>query len=145
MYIKDLQFAEDVLMKGFYKVFKSLSSFEDKGSFEGWVRRIITREAIDFLRIQKQLDFSDQLANRTEVSTYPEKTQTETEYLQKLIDELPEGYKVVFVLAAIEGYKHKEIAEMLQISVGTSKSQLHKARKLLQEKLKAEKSTKYGF
>lgn len=144
MYIKDIQFAEDVLLRGFYKVFKNLSSYAFKGSFEGWIRRIMVREAIDFLRSEKGLDCTDKAADRMELSTNPVETNTEADYLQELIDQLPEGYKLVFVLVAIEGYKHREIAKMLGISEGTSKSQLFKARKLLQQQLKKEKSEYYG-
>lgn len=136
MYIRDLQFSEDVLLKGFFKVFDKLSLFREDGSFEGWIRRIMIREAIDFLRRKKQLDFSDKLENEIRLKA-DYNGFGETDYLQQLIDELPEGYRMVFVLAAIEGYKHREIAEMLNISEGTSKSQLSKARKMLQENLKA--------
>lgn len=135
MYIKDLHFAEDVMVRGFFKVFKNLKTFKYQGSFEGWIRRIMIREAIDFLRVQKQLDFSDDI----ESDFHPETNQPfgafETDYIQEKIDQLPEGYKVVFVMYVVEGYKHKEIAETLKISVGTSKSQLFKARQLLQDQL----------
>ncbi len=135
VYIKDLHFAEDVMLKGFFKVFKNLKSFKHKGSFEGWIRRIMVREAIDFLRSQKQLDYSSQI----EEDLKPESTlgfgTFETDYIQRLIDRLPQGYKIVFVLYAVEGYKHREIAEMLGIAEGTSKSQLAKARKMLQNQL----------
>ncbi len=135
MYVSDLQFAEDVMLKGFFKVFHNLHRFAFKGSFEGWIRKIMVHEAIDFLRSQKQVSFSEELERVPPLSTTDYTGSFEVDYLQKLIDELPEGYRIVFIMAAVEGYKHKEIATLLGISVGTSKSQLSKARKLLQQKL----------
>ncbi len=137
LYIRDAHFAEDVMIQGFFKVFKHLKTYKQQGSFEGWIRRIMIREAIDFIRRQKQLDFSDDLENDYQLE-HTENTSvrnSDTAYLQNLIDNLPEGYKMVFVMFTIEGYKHREIAEMLHISEGTSKSQLAKARKLLQQQL----------
>ncbi len=135
MYIHDLQFAEDVLLRGFLKVFENLDQFRFKGSFEGWIRRIMTNEAIDFLRTHKPLDFSEDIENQPELSVDNLETNNELDFIQGLIDELPEGYKIVFILFCVEGYKHREIAEILEITVGTSKSQLAKARKELQKKL----------
>src|SRR5699024_7764174 len=104
------------------------------GSFEGWVRRIMVREAIDFLRRQKQLNFSDDLESDYKLQSVQLTDFDETAYLQRIIDHLPVGYRTVFVMYAVEGYKHREIAAELKISVGTSKSQLAKARQLLQHK-----------
>ena len=101
------------------------------------------REAISFLRKKKNLEFQeDEFSNYTESSNNIDE-QLSVAHIQRLIDDLPEGYKMVFVLYAVEGYKHQEIAEMLNITEGTSKSQLFKARKLLQEKL-TNKGTGYG-
>jgi len=135
-YIKDLQYAEDVMVTGFVKVFRGLYSFEHRGSFEGWIRRIMVRESISFLRKRQFVVYDDAIldANQTQMST--ETSLMDVEHIQALIDALPEGYKAVFVLYAVEGYKHQEIAELLNISEGTSKSQLFKARKLLQENLR---------
>ncbi len=135
-YIKDLQYAEDVMVSGFVKVFKGLHSFEHRGSFEGWIRRIMVRESISFLRKRQFVVYDDdQLQNQYDQNSL-DSSFTEVEHIQALIDALPEGYKMVFVLYAVEGYKHQEIAKMLDITEGTSKSQLFKARKLLQENLK---------
>ncbi|MAO15591.1 RNA polymerase sigma factor [Muricauda ruestringensis] len=134
-YIKDLHFAEDVMIHGFVKVFNHLSSYQHKGSFEGWVRTIMVRESISYLRKRQFVVYDDDtLELNGEVSTSNDGI-LDVEYVQHLIDELPEGYKAVFLLYAIEGYGHKEIAEMLEISEGTSKSQLFKARKMLQDNL----------
>ncbi|NKI30472.1 sigma-70 family RNA polymerase sigma factor [Croceivirga thetidis] len=134
-YIKDIHFAEDVMVNGFVKVFKNLNAFEHRGSFEGWVRKIMIRESISYLRKSQFVVFDDEVietkaqVNETVIESF------NTEHIQQLIDQLPEGYKMVFVLYAVEGYKHNEIATMLNISEGTSKSQLSKARRLLQRKL----------
>jgi RNA polymerase sigma-70 factor (ECF subfamily) len=141
-YIKDLQYAEEVMLNGFFKVFKNLKSFKNEGSFEGWIRRIMVREAISFLRKKKQIEFVvDQLPENTQVSI---DSNLEVAEIQQLIDHLPEGYRMVFVMYAIEGYKHQEIAKMLNITEGTSKSQLFKARKMLQQKVKELNKTNYG-
>lgn len=143
-YIKDVQHAEDVMLNGFLKVFKNLEKFKGEGSFEGWIRRIMVRESISFLRQQKHIEFS--IEEIDETSDYSNQINTEIEVaeIQKLIDNLPEGYKMVFVMYAIEGYKHAEIAELLQISEGTSKSQLFKARKQLQIQINKQNKTSYG-
>jgi RNA polymerase sigma-70 factor (ECF subfamily) len=134
-YISDVHNAEEVMLDGFFKVFTNLHKFKFNGSFEGWIRKTMVRQAIDFLRSRKDIVFLE------EVNYKPEQQGCDTDLfqeddLQNLIDQLPEGYKMVFVLYAIEGYKHDEIAEMLNISEGTSKSQLSRARRLLQEQLK---------
>ncbi len=144
-YLKSVALAEEVMSNGFLKVFTRLDSFKHEGSFEGWIRRIMVNECISQLRKEKRLHFQDSeiLENSTAHVSYME-TELEVEAIQKLIDSLPDGYRTVFVLYAVEGYKHGEIAEMLQISENTSKSQLHKARKELQEKLNLLKNTQYG-
>ena len=144
MYIKDLHHAEDVMLGAFFKAFSHLSDFQDKGSFEGWLRRIMIRESISFLRTQKKLEFTEELIMENADSFNEVESNMEVEHIQQLIDELPEGYRMVFVMYAIEGYKHREIAELLKIDEGTSKSQLFKARKLLQEQLKTFKKTNYA-
>ena len=143
-YIKDVHHAEEAMLNGFYKVFFKIKTFNGQGSFEGWVRRIMVRECISFLRKQKQIEFSTD-----EVEIYDHPTDYGTSNLdvaeiQQLIDGLPEGYKMVFVMYAIEGYKHQEIAEALNISEGTSKSQLFKARQLLQDRIKKLNQTSNG-
>lgn len=135
IYIKDLHQAEEVMLTGFFKVFTYLSRFKGHGSFEGWIRKIMVREAISFLRSRKDLDFREELSQEKEERFNNVESKFNVEHIQQVIDELPEGYKVVFVMYAIEGYKHREIAEILHISEGTSKSQLYKARKMLQAQL----------
>ena len=134
-YIKDLQHAEEAMLNGFFKVFSNLKSYKSEGSFEGWIRRIMVRESISFLRQKKQIEFVVEDVDIKTNYSNTIKSDMEVAEIQQLIDGLPEGYKMVFVMYAIEGYKHNEIAEMLNISEGTSKSQLFKARKLLQQQI----------
>lgn len=134
-YIKDLHFAEDVMVNGFIKVFKNLDSFQHKGSFEGWIRTIMVRESISYLRKRQFVVYDDEVFDAQCERSVDNEGLLDVEYVQQLIDDLPEGYKTVFLLYAIEGYNHQEIAQMLEISEGTSKSQLFKARKMLQENL----------
>jgi RNA polymerase sigma-70 factor (ECF subfamily) len=135
-YIKDLHFAEDVMIYGFVKVFNHLSSYQFKGSFEGWIRTIMVRESISYLRKRQFVVYDDEAMKEPHSNDLAPNTGVlDVEYVQHLIDGLPEGYKTVFLLNAIEGYGHKEIAEMLEITEGTSKSQLFKARKMLQDNL----------
>ena len=143
-YISDLHHAEDVMLTGFFKVFDNLESFRNEGSFEGWIRRIMIREAISFLRVQKKVEFREEEIREQKIVFDPVALELDAAHIQTLIDALPEGYQMVFVLYAIEGYKHSEIAKMLHISEGTSKSQLFKARKMLQEKLSSENAKSYG-
>lgn len=134
-HVKDQHFAEDVMISGFVKVFKGLHTFRNEGSFEGWVRRIMIRESISYLRKNQFVVFdSEQLDLGVEEIVFMESSLQASE-VQVLIDSLPEGYKMVFVLYVVEGYKHKEIAKMLDISESTSKSQLFKARNYLQQRI----------
>jgi RNA polymerase sigma-70 factor (ECF subfamily) len=134
-YIKDLQFAEDVMISAFVKAFLQLRSFRHEGSFEGWIRRIMVRDCISYLRKRQFVVFDeDRFADSSE-TRITATNDLDLERIEKIIDDLPEGYRMVFVLYAVEGYRHSEIAELLSISESTSKSQLFKARKVLQEKI----------
>jgi RNA polymerase sigma-70 factor (ECF subfamily) len=135
-YIKDVQQAEEVMLNGFFKVFTQLNSFKSEGSFEGWIRRIMMRESISFLRKKKRLEFSADDIEIYEEAYNEVNSELDVDEVQQLIDKLPDGYRMVFNMYAIEGYKHSEIAEMLSIAESTSKSQLFKARKLLQQQIK---------
>ena len=142
-YIKDIHQAEDIMITAFMKVFTNLKVFEYKGSFEGWVRRIMINECLSYLRVQKKVSF-------LEDEFYVEDTfnniesHFSVEDIQTLIDNLPDGYRMVFNLYAIEGFKHQEIGKMLGISEGTSKSQLSHARKMLQEQINKLKNYQNG-
>jgi RNA polymerase sigma-70 factor (ECF subfamily) len=143
-YIKDVHQAEEVMLNGFFKVFTQLKSFKSEGSFEGWIRRIMIRESISFLRKKKKLEFSADDMEVYEKPVNDTNVEFEVDDIQQLIDKLPEGYRMVFNMYAIEGYKHSEIAEMLSIGESTSKSQLFKARKLLQQQIKQLKNVSNG-
>lgn len=144
-YVKSGDQAEEVMLSGFLKVFTHLSSYGAHGSFEGWIRRIMVNESISHLRREKKLRFKEEseIENSMDHVAYI-KSELEVTEIQKLIDALPTGYKTVFVLYAVEGYKHSEIAELLHISESTSKTQLFKARKMLQTKVTKENKINYG-
>jgi RNA polymerase sigma factor (sigma-70 family) len=137
-YVKRMEIAEEMLSNGFIKVFKNISYYEGRGSFEGWVRKIMVRECLDYIKVQRGIWISiedapylpDNQIDSTDVNL-------SVAELMALIDTLPVGYRTVFNLYAIEGYKHQEIAEMLGISENTSKTQLMKAREALQGKYHA--------
>jgi RNA polymerase sigma-70 factor (ECF subfamily) len=133
-YIKDVHLAEDIMITAFMKVFTNLKNFEHKGSFEGWIRRIMINECISYIRVHKKVTFIEDEKYMEERYNNIE-SQFSVEDIQFLIDNLPDGYKMVFNLYCIEGFKHQEIAAMLGINEGTSKSQLSHARKLLQQQI----------
>lgn len=134
-YVKDIQEAEDIMLTAFFKAFQNLKSFKNEGNFEGWLRRIMVNECISYYRKKKKLLLTDSIETISEHSENTIISAYDVEEIQTLIDELPKGYKMVFILHAVEGYKHQEIAKMLDVSENTSKSQLFKARKLLQQKI----------
>ena len=144
-YVKNNNLAEEVMLTGFLKVFTHLGNYGAHGSFEGWIRRIMVNESISQLRKDKKLLFKDdvEIENSMSQVAYVE-TELEVAEIQLLIDKLPDGYKTVFVLYAVEGYKHGEIAELLQISESTSKTQLLKARRMLQAKVNKQNMISYG-
>jgi RNA polymerase sigma factor (sigma-70 family) len=132
-YLPDEMEAEDVMIDGFMKVFDKINTFKLEGSFEGWIKRIMVNEALMCLRSKKKEGFSiglDQIGYDEEPQ-YSE-SNLGVEELMKIIEMLPTGFRTVFNLYAIEGYSHAEIAEELNISEGTSKSQLSRARVILQ-------------
>jgi len=133
-YIKDLHHAEDVMITAFMKVFTYLKSFEGNGSFEGWIRRIMVNESISFIRVNKKISFLED-EKYTEESYNAIDSNFNADQIQHIIDALPDGYRMIFNLYAIEGYKHQEISNLLGISEGTSKSQLSHARKIMQQEI----------
>lgn len=135
-YARDRAEAEDILQDGFVKIFTKLDQYNHKGALEGWVRRIIVNTALEHLRKQR-LDFSDDEYAYLSYSSddFNIDKQLNADDLMAMVQNLSPGYRVVFNLYAIEGFSHKEIAEKLNISAGTSKSQLARARKILQDKL----------
>ncbi len=141
MYIQDIHFAEDVLMRGFLKAFTHLKQFGKTTNFEGWLRKIMINEALNFLRSKKQLIFIEEQSFEVPEDRLPE-VAFSIEDLQYYIDQLPESQKVVFILFAVEGYSHKEIATLVKIPIGTSKAYLSRARTTLQQFVKIHYSKK---
>ncbi len=136
-YFNDRDEAEDALQEGFIKVFTNLGSFRNEGSLEGWIRRIIVNTSLNMIRnhlkfqFHTDIDEADYLI-KDDADVISDLTREE---MLRMLRELPPGYKLVFNLYEIEGYSHKEIADMMGISVSTSKTQLLKARKWLQKRL----------
>ena len=133
-YIEDMHYAEDCMINGFCKVFNHIQKFENKGSFEGWIRRIMVNECLTFLRSNKTLIYVDD----TRVANYDEvDDEVDNEWLdfnvQEVLDQLSEPYRLVFNLHILEDYSHQEIADLLNISVSTSKTQLFRAKAKLKE------------
>lgn len=142
-YVNDGSIAEDVLQEAFIKVFKKIDTFENAGSFEGWLRRTVVNTAINYYNsIKKESEKLAEYTVEVENDANEEQGLGDNYTLQELTDavnSLPEGYKVVFNLYAIDQYSHKEIAEALNITEGTSKSQLFKARTFLKKILQSKK------
>ena len=136
-YVSNWETAEDLLQEGFIKVFSAIGSFEGSGSFEGWMRRIFVNTALEYLRKNDILKESVEIDN-TEVLQevdYSAIERISADELMELIAELPPGFRTVFNMFVIEGYSHKEIGDALGITESTSRSQLTRAKRLLQKKL----------
>jgi RNA polymerase sigma factor (sigma-70 family) len=135
-YVKDSMEAEDVLVTAFTKILDRIDQFKGDGSFEGWIRRVVVNEALTYLRrnrsmyVETELEAADRDPDYQHLSDH-----LEAEDLLNMIQELPAGYRMVFNLYAIDGFSHKEIADQLNISENTSKSQLSRARVFLQKLL----------
>ncbi len=135
-YAKDTANAEDILQEGFVRVFTKIKQFEFKGSFEGWMRRIMVNTALEKFRKNDRLYPVEDLS-AYESMEYTEETLSSisADELMEMIQSLPPRYRMVFNLYAIEGYTHIEIGEMMNITEGTSKSNLSRARMILQKKV----------
>ncbi len=136
-YVANQADAEDVMIEAFVRVFERISQFRNEGSFEGWVRRIMVTESLMFLRKNKSLRQEVPLESITTEPDYQWADENlQADDLLRLVAQLPDGYRTIFNLYAIEGYSHSEIASLTGISEGTSKSQLSRARALLQQQIK---------
>ena len=136
-YAKHREAAEDLLQEGFVKVFTHIDKFRGEGSFEGWVRRIIVNTAVEhYRRSTKMYPMVNVEDVNRDIPWVDTGENLELEDLMNMINKLSQGYKTIFNLYVVEGYSHKEIAEMLEISEGTSKSQLARARYLLMDMVK---------
>lgn len=137
-YARNTSDAADILQEGFIKVFTKLEQFQFQGSFEGWVRRIMINTALRAYQRQRFDSESSGYENLPESPVDPDALSALSEAeLLRLINRLPDGYRVVFNLVAIEGYSHAEVADMLGIQESTSRSQLTKARRWLAEQLES--------
>lgn len=143
-YCKDRTDAEDNLQDGFIKIFNNIDKFRFEGSFEGWMRRIMVNTIIESFRKKNQVYLVDSMEDYQieDEDNTEDAPQHSVEELLKIIESLPPKYKLVFNLYALEGLTHQEISESLDITVGTSKSNLSRARKLLKQKLAAKANDK---
>ena len=137
-YAENIEEAEDVMQEGFVKIFLNIKEFKAEGSLVAWMRRIMINTAITHYHKMRKHRYHDDLDDVSE-SRFEEATWAESEFtreeLYNVIHQMPEGYRVVFNLYAVEGYKHREIAEILKIDENTSKSQYSRGRSWLQERL----------
>lgn len=152
-YTKDKERAKDILQDAFIKIFSNIGKFEDTGSFEGWMRRVVVNTAIDHLRKKKndhvflgeesspEEHRDEQLDEEEDVKEEEEFKQAKAQEIIQALQELSPVYRTVFNLYVVENYSHKEIAEMLDINIGTSKSNLAKAKRNLKEFLAKKKET----
>lgn len=133
-YIKNDQDAEEIMIQGFFKVMSKIHSYKAEGSFESWMKRIMVRECLMFLRMNKRFAQTLELEQAEEPVYFDNiESQLSANEILNHIKNLPDGYRTVFNLYCIEGYKHREIADMMNISINTSKSQLILARKKLRK------------
>ncbi|HKL67299.1 MAG TPA: RNA polymerase sigma factor [Bacteroidales bacterium] len=137
-YATDYPEAEDILQESLLKIYLNIGDYSGEGSFIGWMRKIVINTAITYyhktLKHKHYVEIGDLHTGEAGDGSFRDLRFTADE-LQKVLDELPPGYKVVFNLYAVEGYKHKEIAEMLDIDINTSKSQYSRAKSFLRKKL----------
>ncbi len=132
--MKEATQAEDLLVESFYKIFSKIDQYKGEGSFEGWMKRIVINECLMKLRKRNNLNLYVEIDKAKEVKE-DAKAVTGLQYQEilALLNDLPIGYRTIFNLYVIEGYKHREIAEKLGISINTSKSQLILAKKRMRE------------
>lgn len=133
-YSRNYAEAEDNLQDSFITIFKKIKQYKNKGSFEGWLKRITINTALQRYRKQKVFDIVNEDAIEDEEVDIDE-NDVSLEFLLSCIQELPDRYRLVFNLYVLDGYSHKEISEMLEINLGTSKSNLARARVILKEKI----------
>lgn len=137
-YAKDKDTAQDILQDGFVKIFKNAHNYRGEGSLEGWVRSIMVHSAISYYRkAKKTLLIEDFAETGIAIATSNNGNKLETAELSRLIDQLPENYRYIFNMHALEGYSHREISDKLNISELLSRTNLSRARSILKNKLTA--------
>ncbi len=137
-YAESIEEAEDIMQEGFVKIFLHIDAFKGDGSLVAWMRRIMINTSITYyhkMRKHRYHEDLDEIGDRRPDGVGWEESAFTRDELMELIEKMPEGYRMVFMLYAIEGYKHREIAELLQIDENTSKSQYSRARRWLQSRL----------
>ncbi|WP_294300773.1 RNA polymerase sigma factor [uncultured Chryseobacterium sp.] len=131
-YITDLYQAEDCVIKAFCKIFKNMESFRNEGSFDGWARRIVVNECLNFIKSHKTVFYLDDI-NPAYLEEIYEEDLVFNFNAQELLDQLPDAYRMVFNLYVFEDYSHQEIADALQISTAVSKTQLFRAKEKMRK------------
>jgi len=132
-YLKQEDEAQDVFIEGFYKIFSRIEDYKGDGSFEGWMKKIMVNESLMHLRKRKKLHLMVEWNDQESTEFEDPWANVNYEDFMQLLQMLPDGYRTIFNLYVLEGFKHREIAEMLEISINTSKSQLILAKKRLLE------------
>ena len=144
-YTKNREEAVEVLNDSFLKVFENMKTYDPKRSFKAWFRQIIVNTSIDQYRRTKQMIRTDDIDDHENISFDSEKIEElEAEDILLLLNSIPEHYRLIFNLYEIEGYDHKEIGEMLNISDSTSRANLSRAKKMLRELFKQQYHTTYA-
>jgi len=140
-YSRNQDEAEDIMQEAFLKIFRNIGTYRREGSFEGWMKRIMINHALNCFRKNRKMPFIEDIdhINETEIfeaeDPLPLDVAVPSDTLLRLIQQLPPGYRMVFNMYVFEEYSHREIADALNISENTSKTQLLKARKMLRKKL----------
>lgn len=134
-YLRNTEDAEDILVEAFFKVLTKIEQYKGGGSFEGWIRRIVVNESLMFLRKKHNFHLTVELDTVDAPTACNAEDDLAAQDILNLLNTLPTGYRTVFNLYVLEGYKHREIAEILGISINTSKSQLILAKKRMREML----------
>lgn len=137
-YARDKSEAEDILLEGFIRIYSKIGTYSNAGSFEGWLKKVMLHTAIDYFRKNRKENFHQNIDDYNDLVSedIDSLKQLSAKEILGLIQTMPQGYRIVFNLFAIEGFSHKEIAEKLQVTESTSKSQVRKARFWLMKKLK---------
>ena len=136
--------AEDNLQDAFITIFKKVEQYKGKGSFEGWMKRVTVNTVLQKYRKQRSFEIVDEGQIEDEAEVEIESEEIPLDFLLKIVQELPDRYRLVFSMYVMDGYQHKEIAEMLGISDGTSKSNLARARMILKNKIEDYNAKNYN-
>ncbi len=140
-YSRNFEEAQDNMQDGFLLILDKIKKFDNKGSFEGWAKRVLINHILQQYRKTSVLEIvSDEIPDEADIEV--EIDEVSLDFLNQIIQELPERYRLVFNLFAVDDYSHKEIANLLKISVGTSKSNLSRARNILKQKIESQNQNK---